>query len=260
MSIRPKLKYRKGLKVDESEWQIVRDTYSLLDPSHDIPRSPRFAFSHVPFLVLSNPLGGRELNAGVQRTDEGRKVCSTPGPGAGSVRIGRLHGFSRPIWRLEQRLHCCAGLIALSVSVVTHSDEYENEVANPGANRRRAGQSGGSDNLSATVSVDRAFPAAVAELGRQAAMRVIRLSLTLVVLVPLLTAGCGTLCNQLFTHQPGETYGGVRFDIDTALEEKGSGYLIFLDIPISAVFDTLLLPVNLWDKPPAPQAPAEEIR
>ena len=33
-------------------------------------------------------------------------------------------------------------------------------------NRRPAGQLGGSDNLSATVAADRAFPAAVAELGR----------------------------------------------------------------------------------------------
>ena len=34
------------------------------------------------------------------------------------------------------------------------------------ANRRPAGQSVGSGNLSATVAADRAFPAAVAELGR----------------------------------------------------------------------------------------------
>jgi hypothetical protein len=34
------------------------------------------------------------------------------------------------------------------------------------ANRRPAGQSDGSDNLSAIVTADRAFPAAVAELGR----------------------------------------------------------------------------------------------
>jgi hypothetical protein len=44
---------------------------------------------------------------------------------------------------------------------------YESEPANQGAaaNRRPAGQSGGSDNLSATVAADRAFPAAVAKLG-----------------------------------------------------------------------------------------------
>jgi hypothetical protein len=34
------------------------------------------------------------------------------------------------------------------------------------ANRRPAGQSDGTDNLSAIVAADRAFPAAVAELGR----------------------------------------------------------------------------------------------
>ena len=34
--------------------------------------------------------------------------------------------------------------------------------------RRPAGQSDGSDNLSATVAADRAFPAAVAELDRSA--------------------------------------------------------------------------------------------
>jgi hypothetical protein len=34
------------------------------------------------------------------------------------------------------------------------------------SNRRPAGQSDGSDNLFATVAADRAFPAAVAELGR----------------------------------------------------------------------------------------------
>ncbi len=34
------------------------------------------------------------------------------------------------------------------------------------ANRRPAGQTDGSVNLSATVAADRAFPAAVAELGR----------------------------------------------------------------------------------------------
>jgi hypothetical protein len=40
--------------------------------------------------------------------------------------------------------------------------------ANQGAaaNRRPAGQSDGSGNLAATVAADRAFPAAVAELGR----------------------------------------------------------------------------------------------
>ncbi len=36
-------------------------------------------------------------------------------------------------------------------------------------NRRPAEQSDGADNLSGTIAADRAFPAAVAKLGRQAA-------------------------------------------------------------------------------------------
>lgn len=72
--MRSRLKFRKGLKVDPSQWQILRDDYSLLDPSHDIPRSPRFALSGEPFLILTDQFGRRGLRAGVQRTDEGRKV------------------------------------------------------------------------------------------------------------------------------------------------------------------------------------------
>jgi hypothetical protein len=42
--------------------------------------------------------------------------------------------------------------------------EWSNQSA--AANRRPAGQLDGSGNLTATVAADRAFPAAVAELGR----------------------------------------------------------------------------------------------
>ena len=53
----------------------------------------------------------------------------------------------------------------MSVSYDKRGDENEaNQSA--AANRRPAGQSEGSDNLSAIVAADRAFPAAVAELGR----------------------------------------------------------------------------------------------
>ena len=44
------------------------------------------------------------------------------------------------------------------------SDSTANQGA--AANRRPAGQSDGADNLFATIAADRAFPAAVAELGR----------------------------------------------------------------------------------------------
>jgi uncharacterized protein YceK len=79
-------------------------------------------------------------------------------------------------------------------------------------------------------------------LGRFTPMK---LSLTLVALAALLTTGCGTICNQIDVNYPGQPYGGVRYDIDTALYEKGSAYLFFLDVPVSAVFDTLMLPFDL---------------
>ena len=47
---------------------------------------------------------------------------------------------------------------------MTSGDETPNQSA--AANRRPAGQPDGSGNLSAIVAADRAFPAAVAELGR----------------------------------------------------------------------------------------------
>ena len=47
---------------------------------------------------------------------------------------------------------------------MVHGLKSANKVG--GANHRPAGQSDGSGNLFATVTADRAFPAAVAELGR----------------------------------------------------------------------------------------------
>jgi hypothetical protein len=45
------IKYRKGLTVDPGDWEVMRDLYSLVDPKHDIPKTPRFAFSrsNAPF-------------------------------------------------------------------------------------------------------------------------------------------------------------------------------------------------------------------
>jgi hypothetical protein len=48
----------------------------------------------------------------------------------------------------------------------TDGDTMRRSNQSAAANRRPAGQSDGSGNLSATVAADRAFPAAVAELGR----------------------------------------------------------------------------------------------
>lgn len=74
MSTVRRIRFRKGLKVDRAEWQVLRDTYSLLDPAHHIPRCPRFAFSSEPFLILLDRFGRRGLKAGIQRSDEGRKI------------------------------------------------------------------------------------------------------------------------------------------------------------------------------------------
>ena len=43
-ALRP-IKYRKGLRVDPDDWEIMRDVYSLVDPTHEIPKTPRFALS-----------------------------------------------------------------------------------------------------------------------------------------------------------------------------------------------------------------------
>ena len=45
-------------------------------------------------------------------------------------------------------------------------ESYQSSNQCAAANRRPAGQSSGSGNLSATLAADRAFPAAVAELDR----------------------------------------------------------------------------------------------
>ena len=57
---------------------------------------------------------------------------------------------------------------SMIASLMAGARTPNNDVPNHGAaaNRRPAGQSSGSGNLFATVAADRAFPAAVAELGR----------------------------------------------------------------------------------------------
>src|SRR5262245_8150035 len=94
------LKYHKGLKVDRSEWEVVCDTYSLLDPSHHIPASPRFAFSADPFLVLWDRAGRHNLRAGIRRTDEGRKIWWFEW-----LREGQTLSYANPE-SLQQLLYC----------------------------------------------------------------------------------------------------------------------------------------------------------
>src|SRR5690242_20075760 len=60
-------------------------------------------------------------------------------------------------------------------------------------------------------------------------------------------AGCGTVGNGMFgIPQP---YGGVRSDIETV--NAGGTPCLVLDLPFSAVADTLLLPLQLPNAPPA---------
>jgi uncharacterized protein YceK len=73
--------------------------------------------------------------------------------------------------------------------------------------------------------------------------------------------GCGTVANNAFfipfspipMHSP---YGGVRRDISWIKEDtdpKDVGLMVFrvVDVPFSAVADTLLLPINLVQDKPA---------
>src|SRR5262245_13269222 len=59
--------------------------------------------------------------------------------------------------------------------------------------------------------------------------------------------GCGTVVNGAYgTPKP---YAGVQTDIK-AIGAGGGGIIMALDLPFSAVADTLLLPVDLPNAPP----------
>jgi uncharacterized protein YceK len=57
-----------------------------------------------------------------------------------------------------------------------------------------------------------------------------------------LCSGCGTFITHAFD-EPHEAYNGVRFDAQ-CVSRGTAGFII--DMPFSAVADTLLLPVDLW--------------
>ncbi len=63
-------------------------------------------------------------------------------------------------------------------------------------------------------------------------------------LTAVLLTGCGTICNQISPMNSGRRYGGVSQDIETARAGGGAAYMLLLDVPISAVTDTLLLPFD----------------
>jgi uncharacterized protein YceK len=64
-------------------------------------------------------------------------------------------------------------------------------------------------------------------------------------LMTILFTGCGTICNHIAPAESARPYGGVRMDIEKAHEEGGMAYILLLDVPISLVTDTLLLPLDI---------------
>jgi uncharacterized protein YceK len=116
-------------------------------------------------------------------------------------------------------------------------------------------------------------------------------TLFLAVAVSAVLSGCGTCVNLLptgrymhvqWTDQPRKVYGGVRWDVNTVWtgianppKVEGAGdlacrtglgaYLIAVDLPLSAIMDTLTLYITvpntyrrLTEGPPQPAAPAKE--
>ena len=63
-----------------------------------------------------------------------------------------------------------------------------------------------------------------------------------------LLSGCGTVSNQMNPTNCCEPYGGVKDDFKTMGLRGGSSYFLLLDVPVSAVGDTLLLPFDLFVK------------
>jgi hypothetical protein len=92
---------------------------------------------------------------------------STVTAGGGRLRLALAFRAPRTCSSSQPRLRCVITSRTRRTTLQSkqligcHDMTWPNQGA---ANRRPAGQSGGSDNLSATVAADRAFPAAVAEL------------------------------------------------------------------------------------------------
>ena len=74
----------------------------------------------------------------------------------------RRHSYQSPHHYCEH----CGGVLAVSLFIVNQTMESLTPDQSAAANRRPARQSDGAGNLSAIIAVDRAFPAAVAELER----------------------------------------------------------------------------------------------
>ena len=72
--IKPRLKYRRGLKIDPAAYKLIRDTYSLLDSSQLFDRSLCIPVSEEPFLIVREWFSHRQLTARAMMSPEGRKI------------------------------------------------------------------------------------------------------------------------------------------------------------------------------------------
>jgi uncharacterized protein YceK len=81
-------------------------------------------------------------------------------------------------------------------------------------------------------------------------MRVSRISVLIITLLGCAVSGCGTLSDHGFGPCPkpreGRIYGGVRSDIECVTSgSAGAAAIGVLDLPLSAIADTILLPTAL---------------
>jgi uncharacterized protein YceK len=76
-----------------------------------------------------------------------------------------------------------------------------------------------------------------------------------VVLVLLLALLCGCQTGRSFDQGCPGVYSGVRYYADQIAEVPVDGKVFFtLDLPLSAVFDTLLLPAMFFVEPKRPES------
>jgi uncharacterized protein YceK len=71
-----------------------------------------------------------------------------------------------------------------------------------------------------------------------------------------LCSGCGSFCSRMYG-RPTCVYSGVRTDTYLAFQEQPKHPLFIIDYPLSAIVDTLLLPVDLWAGSP-PREPLKD--
>ena len=76
-----------------------------------------------------------------------------------------------------------------------------------------------------------------------------------IVLVSLLALLCGCQTSRSFDQGCPGVYSGVRYYADQVAEIPADGKVFFtLDLPLSAITDTLLLPATFFVEPERPEA------